>query len=81
MIKLGKVRKWITQTISTQQTCLKLKYTPSNRDDSEIWFGQLEAQFGLGGITVDGTKYVHLFAAFDPIAIKCVRDIVRDFVP
>lgn len=55
---------------------VSVKYSPFNREDPEIWFVQLEAQFGLGGITVDGTKYGHLLAALDSVTIKCVRDIV-----
>lgn len=55
---------------------ISLKYSPFNRDDPEIWFVQLEAQFGLGGITVDGTKYGHLLAALDSITTKCVRDVI-----
>lgn len=55
---------------------VSVKYSPFNRDDPEIWFTQLEAQFQLGGITVDGTKYGHLIAALDNETIKCVRDKV-----
>lgn len=53
---------------------VSIKYSPFNRDDPEIWFTQLEAQFEIGGITVDATKYGHLIAALDPDTVKCVRD-------
>lgn len=55
---------------------VSVKYAPFNRDDPEIWFTQLEAQFQLGGISVDGTMYGHLIAALDQETIKCVRDKV-----
>lgn len=57
---------------------VSVKYAPFNRDDPEIWFTQLEAQFELGGIKIDGTKYGHLIAALDSETIKCVRDKVLD---
>lgn len=53
---------------------VSIKYSPFNRDDPEIWFTQLEAQFEIGGISVDATKYGHLIAALDPETVKCVRD-------
>lgn len=55
---------------------VSVKYAAFNRDDPEIWFTQLEAQFQLAGVTVDGTKYGHLIAALDNETIKCVRDKV-----
>lgn len=55
---------------------VSVKYSPFNRDDPEIWFTQLEAQFGLANITVDGTKYGHLIAALDQETIKCVREMI-----
>lgn len=55
---------------------VSVRYTPFNRDDPEIWFTQLEAQFQLGGIRTDGTKYGHLIAALDNETIKCVREKV-----
>lgn len=53
---------------------VSIKYSPFNREDPEIWFLQLESQFDLRGITVDGTKYSHLLAALDPETVKCVRE-------
>lgn len=55
---------------------VSVKYSPFNREDPEIWFTQLEAQFQLAGVTVDGTKYGHLIAALDNETIQCVRDKV-----
>lgn len=53
---------------------VSIKYAPFNRDDPEIWFTQLEAQFEIGAISTDATKYGHLIAALDPETVKCVRD-------
>lgn len=53
---------------------VSVKYVQFNKDDPEIWFKQLEAQFGLSGITVEDTKYGHLIAALDPQTTKHVRE-------
>lgn len=53
---------------------VSVKNAPFNRDDPEIWFMQLEAQFGLAGVTTDNTKYSYLVAAMDNETVKCVRD-------
>lgn len=43
-----------------QPTQGHVKYALFNREDSEIWFVQLEVGFILFGITQDSTKFSHL---------------------
>ena len=53
---------------------VSVKAPTFNRDDSEIWFHQLEAQFEISGVKTDQTKYSYLLAALDCETIKCVRE-------
>jgi len=42
-----------------------------------IWFAQIEAQFALGGITNDTTKYYHVISAVDTEILTQVTDIIQ----
>lgn len=43
----------------------------------ELWFGQLESQFHLSGITADSTKFHSVIAAVDSNVLSCAADLVR----
>lgn len=57
---------------------VSVKYAPFNKDDPELWFAQLETQFQLSGVTLDGTKYGHLIAALDSETLKQIRERILD---
>lgn len=44
--------------------------------DPAMWFGQVESQFIVSGISVDSTKFHAVVAALDTKVCKCVRDII-----
>lgn len=44
---------------------VSVKAPSFNKDDAEIWFHQLEAQFEVSGIKADQTRYSYLLAALD----------------
>lgn len=45
-------------------------------EDPHIWFAQVEAQFLLGRVTSETTKYGHAVAALPPKVVMDVRDIL-----
>lgn len=45
--------------------------------DPELWFGQVESQFIIAGITVDETKFHSVIAALNAKILSCARDLVR----
>lgn len=45
-------------------------------DDPAMWFGQVESQFLVSGITQDSTKFHSVVSALDTKVLKCVRDII-----
>lgn len=47
------------------------------KSDPAIWFAQVEAQFHLGGITNDLTKYNHIVGAVDTEILSQVSDIIQ----
>lgn len=44
----------------------------------EVWFGQIEAQFELTGVTVDDTRYNYVIANLDSKTVEEVSDVLRD---
>lgn len=43
----------------------------------ELWFGQLESQFHLSGISTDSTKFHSVVAALNADVLSCATDLVR----
>ncbi|XP_008179439.1 uncharacterized protein LOC103308205 [Acyrthosiphon pisum] len=54
-----------------------VKVPPFWKSDPAIWFAQVEAQFHLGGITNDLTKYNHIVGAVDTEILSQVSDIIQ----
>lgn len=48
------------------------------KDEPDLYFLQMEAQFRNAGITRDQTKFDHVIAQFDPKYLQTVSDIVRN---
>lgn len=48
------------------------------KTDPEMWFAQAEAQFILGNITKDDTKFYHIVAKLDQSVICHVADLVSN---
>lgn len=57
---------------------VSVKNVPFFRDDPNLYFIQIEAQFQNAGITVDQTKYNHVIAQFEPKYLSKVSDLLRD---
>lgn len=53
-----------------------VKNAPFFREQPELYFLQIEAQFRNAGITVDQTKYDHVIAQFDPKYLCKVSDFL-----
>ncbi|CAI6376867.1 unnamed protein product [Macrosiphum euphorbiae] len=54
-----------------------VKVPPFWKIDPAIWSAQVEAQFHLGGITNDLTKYNHIVGAVDTEILSQVSDIIQ----
>lgn len=54
------------------------KLPPFWRDNPELWFLQVEAQFDTAGITQEKTRYAHVIAQLDERYAKEVADIIRN---
>lgn len=48
------------------------------KSDPTMWFAQAEAQFALGGVTQDVTKFHHIVAKIDQSVICHVADLVKE---
>lgn len=44
--------------------------------DPALWFGQVESQFVIAGLSSDTTKFHAVVAALEPKVLNCVRDLV-----
>ena len=55
-----------------------VKLPPFWPDKIEVWFAQAEAQFILGKITREDTKYAHVMAKLDAKLADQVLDIIRE---
>ncbi|XP_022163291.1 uncharacterized protein LOC111028839 isoform X2 [Myzus persicae] len=54
-----------------------IKTPPFWKGDPNIWFAQIEAQFVLGGINNDTTKFYHVISAVDTEILTQVSDIIQ----
>lgn len=57
---------------------VSVKPVPFLKDEPDLYFIQLEAQFRNNGITVDQTKYDHAISQFDPKYLQMVTDLLRN---
>lgn len=56
---------------------VSVKPVPFLKDEPDLYFIQLEAQFRNAKITVDQTKYDHAISQFDPKHLQMVTDLLR----
>ncbi len=68
-------RSWTASTFHVGNVALKLP--PFMEDDPEAWFGLIEAQFELRGITTDSTKFYHAVSGLQGNPQKQVKDILK----
>ncbi|XP_076660307.1 uncharacterized protein LOC143363628 [Halictus rubicundus] len=57
---------------------VSIKIPPFWVDKPEIWFYQVEAQFQIGNITQEDTKFNYLIAQLEPKFIENLWDIIQD---
>lgn len=57
---------------------VSIRVPPFWKPDPVLWFCQLEAQFAISGIVVDGTKYNTVVAHIESDILASVGDIIRN---
>lgn len=65
-----------TSNATVATNAVTIKIPPFWPSDPELWFAQVEAQFGIKQITTQNTKYSHVVAALSPEAATEVRDLI-----
>lgn len=65
-----------TDAEETQLARVAVKPAPFCRNDPKLWFFQLDAQFKLGKIVQDETKFYTAISALDTEILQSVREIV-----
>lgn len=66
------------QLPDTHTDRIAVKPPPFWKAEPRVWFVQLEAQFNLGRITADETKYYHVVSALDSDVLTQVADVVTN---
>lgn len=56
-----------------------VKIGPFWKQNADLWFRQLEAQFRLARITQSETKYYHVIAKLDADVLQCCSDLIQNF--
>lgn len=66
------------QTSETVAVVDTVKLPPFWRNNPELWFFQVEAQFTTRRITADNSKYSHVVSGLDVEPLKQVLDIIKN---
>lgn len=61
-----------------EAAAVSIKIPPFWIDKPEIWFYQVEAQFHIGKITEEETKFNYLVAQLEPRLLENIWDIIKD---
>lgn len=67
-----------SNTDSSELARVAVKPAPFWQKDPETWFLQLEAQFKLGAVTQDETKFYTTISAIDTSILQSVRDVIAN---
>lgn len=64
---------------SIAQSVARVAFRPPPfwESNPDLWFGQLESQFHISGITADATKFHSVVAALDSNVLTCATDLIR----
>lgn len=63
-------------SLASQISRVSIKAPPFWKNNPNLWFAQIEAQFEISGITKDETKFYHVVAAIESNVLDFVQDIV-----
>lgn len=63
---------------NTKVNAVSIKLSPFWPNKPEIWFAQAEAQFEIGAITKDATKYGHILSMLEPAVADEVEDVIAN---
>lgn len=77
-IQMLEERLKLLQANEKKVMAVSVKLPPFWLDKPSVWFGQVEAQFEIAGITQDRTKYNYIISTLDSKTASEVADIIEN---
>lgn len=79
--QIQQLQQQLEQNQAREISRVAVKPVPFLKDQPDLYFLQLEAQFRNSGIVNDQTKYDHAISQFDPKYLQMVTDLLRNPPP